>query len=544
MDTQKLLTKLAILTIIIAVTSCLSDERKIKSGSGNPEINIKLGETNVPSGGSHDFGDVLVATTSASVTYTIENLGDGDLTLSASPFVSLSGDNTDQFNLTQPSSSTIEPGKDTTFTIAFSPTSAQLKTAALTIINNDSDEGNFTISLIGTGVLEGTPEIDILQGADSIALGGSYNFGNIVFGKSSPATVFTIKNTGSAVLDLTNSPYINLSGTHTSMFILEQPSLGTIDAGGSATFTITFIPTSLGLKDASILINNSDSDEGSYTITLLGTGVASQAEIDLLVDGNPLLTGEWYDFGSVVHNTSGLPVIFTIENNGTGDLILNGSPAVNLTGADSIQFSVSQPAETLISAGNSTTFSITFEPQLNFIVPVSGVQAIISNNDSDEGTFTFNLAAEGTLNPESYIIIEQAGNVIQNTDTFDFGVVVEGTAGPTFTFIIKNSGTADLTLDGAPLPLVNVTGADPAEFSVDIQPPPTPIAPGNNSTFDMTFNPDTSGVGPRSATISIPNNSTNAGSFTINLTGTARFPDCVLGDALAGQLGACQLASL
>jgi len=121
-----------------------------------PEINLKQGTDEIASGGEYDFENIEVNTSSADITFSIENTGTGNLTLSGSPIIVLGGTNADQFSVTQTSlTSTITAGSSQDFTVKFSPTSAGEKTATLTITSNDTDESNYTINLSGTGTTDG-----------------------------------------------------------------------------------------------------------------------------------------------------------------------------------------------------------------------------------------------------------------------------------------------------------------------------------------------------------------------------------------------------
>ncbi len=102
---------------------------------------------------------------------------------------------------------------------------------------------------------------------------GRYDFGLIKVGKSSPAITFTIENLGITNLNLTASPKIQISGTDSSMFTVNQNmTTSPITPGKSTIFTLTFHPTRLGVKTAQISIANNDSDENPYTFTILGKG--------------------------------------------------------------------------------------------------------------------------------------------------------------------------------------------------------------------------------------------------------------------------------
>jgi hypothetical protein len=105
-----------------------------------PEINIKQGTMNIPSGtGSYNFGTVNVGSSTA-VIFTIENTGTANLLLTGTPKVAISGANAGDFSVTQQPISPVGPNGSTTFTLRFAPTATSTRTATVSIVNNDSDE--------------------------------------------------------------------------------------------------------------------------------------------------------------------------------------------------------------------------------------------------------------------------------------------------------------------------------------------------------------------------------------------------------------------
>nr|NIO48447.1 choice-of-anchor D domain-containing protein [Candidatus Aminicenantes bacterium] len=180
-----------------------------------PEINVKQGTTNIPDGGSFNFGSREVGT-NTDKTFTIENTGEGDLTLSGSPIIQITGEYANQFSVQQQPTSPVSPGNSTTFIIRFSPTSEGSKTASISIANNDSDENPYNITLNGTGFTS-EPEMNVKQGEVSIPDDGISRYGTHEVGTNTDVTL-TIENTGEGDLILSGSPIIQISGTHADQF--------------------------------------------------------------------------------------------------------------------------------------------------------------------------------------------------------------------------------------------------------------------------------------------------------------------------------------
>jgi hypothetical protein len=166
------------------------------------------------------------------------------------------------------------------------------------------------------------PEINIKRGSTNIASGGSFGFGSVNTGSNSTLT-FTIENTGSATLNLTGIPKIAISGA--DFTVNQTATSSTIAAGSSTTFTVTFSPASAGAKNATLTISNNDTDEGTYTIHLTGTGTSatglfgnvSANSFETLVGPNP--SNGIYNF-----NTSE-KIDEVIVSDCMGNIILNNS---------------------------------------------------------------------------------------------------------------------------------------------------------------------------------------------------------------------------
>ena len=100
---------------------------------------------------STDFGSVTVGQ-DRSVTYTISNSGDVALTLSGTPKVAVGGTNAADFSVTtQPTSPVSAGGGTTTFVVKFTPSATGVRSATLSIANDDSNENPYNFSIQGSG---------------------------------------------------------------------------------------------------------------------------------------------------------------------------------------------------------------------------------------------------------------------------------------------------------------------------------------------------------------------------------------------------------
>ncbi|MEA3348992.1 MAG: sortase [Chloroflexota bacterium] len=93
---------------------------------------------------------------------------------------------------------------------------------------------------------------------------------------------FTIENTGEGDLSLTGSPRVEISGAHAGDFTVTVQPSSPLVSGGTTTFTVQFDPSDTGLREATLSIANSDSDENPYNFAIQGKGEIPQIEKEVL----------------------------------------------------------------------------------------------------------------------------------------------------------------------------------------------------------------------------------------------------------------------
>ncbi|MBO6686700.1 MAG: autotransporter domain-containing protein, partial [Parvibaculum sp.] len=116
------------------------------SGNG---VEITSGDATQSSTDDTDFGSADQTTGLVSRSFTIANTGTSPLILDADA-VTLTGSG--DFTVTSQPSTGIGAGGSTTFTIAFDPSGLGVRTATVSIANNDDDEAPYTFAIQGTGV--------------------------------------------------------------------------------------------------------------------------------------------------------------------------------------------------------------------------------------------------------------------------------------------------------------------------------------------------------------------------------------------------------
>ncbi|MES2923267.1 MAG: choice-of-anchor D domain-containing protein [Verrucomicrobiota bacterium] len=202
---------------------------------------------------------------------------------------------------------------------------------------------------------------------------------------------------------------------------------------------------------------------------------------------------------------------FTISNSGN---IALTDIALLLDGSQVSNFIVTAPAVTSLAPGESTTFVVAFHPTTE---GTHSSALRIASNDPDENPFTIQLAGTGVA-PQEFEIPAIAITGPDNTsltaaaDVQDFGGIYLAATGEPRTFTIRNSGTADLT--GLS---ISTDGPAAADFSVSF-PSVTSLVPGASATFQVAFQPSTTGT--RTAALHIASNAPEMSSFAIPLVGS------------------------
>jgi uncharacterized repeat protein (TIGR01451 family) len=511
------------------------------TGTGTAvEINLRGNSTDIadgdnsPSSADHtDFGSADIIAATVARTFTIQNTGTATLNLAAAAAsrVTVSGTHAADFTVTtQPSAATIAAGGNLTFVVTFNPSASGTRSATLTITNDDSDESPYNFDIQGTGLdreinIQGN-SVTINDGDATPTTADHTDFGTVDLTAGTLVRTFTIQNTGDATLNLAAAAAsrVTVSGAHAADFtVTAQPSAATIAAAGSLTFQVTFNPSVLGARNATLTITSDDANEATYDFAITGTG-ASIPDIDVLgnavsiADGDPTPDiADHTDFGNVDVTVGLLTRDYTITNTGSADLTL---AIVSLTGSPDFTI-VGNPVSPVIPGG-TTMLRIAFNPSS---LGLKTGSISIPSDDADENPYNFDIQGTGANLPE--ISIEGNGVLItdgsttplvaDDTDFDDVGPVT-GSASVSHTFTIYNTGTANLNLAAAAGSRVTVSGTHAADFVVTTQPSAASIAAGGSLTFVVRFDPQ--GVGQRDAILTITNDDSDENPYTFNITGS------------------------
>ena len=370
---------------------------KIQAIKTTQEINVQGGTTltNIASGNTASTTNGTDFAATKTQTYTIQNLGSAPLSITS---ISITTGGT--YFSTPAVATTIASGDSYSFTVTFSPTNTILRSGVITIANNDSNEGTYLINIKGTAV---AATIAFEGNAAAITSGATATTTNWTdFSTVATTRTFTIKNTGT--LDLTISSFAK-TGTNPTEFTTTATTPFTIPVGGSYSFTIQFTPGATGSRSAIFTFTNNSTNKPSFILNLKGTGVSPSMNVKgnniLIADGDSSpTTTDWTDFNNVVLGLFKTRT-FQIENTGTMNLNLTGTPMVKISGSS--DFTVSPLPISPVSGTSKIDLNIKFTP-----TTIGTQTALVTIANDDAGT---------NKNPYTFVIKAKGNQPYFNSDT-------------------------------------------------------------------------------------------------------------------------------
>ncbi len=310
---------------------------------------------------SLSFGSVQVGqgkTLSASLT----NSGGSTVTVSQA---NISGSGFTVGGLSLPVA--LAPGQSTPFSVTFKPQSTSAVSGGLSF-TSDAANAALTIPLVANAAAVG-----VLSTSDS-----SLNFGGVQVNATGTQSE-TLTNSGGATVTISQA---NVSGTGFGITGLTLPL--TLNPGQSFTFGATFKPASGGNFNGSILVV-SDASDANVTITLAGTATVS---------GQLAVSPATLSFGTVTVGQS---------KSLTASLTANGSSiTVSSANMSTSEFTISGLALPLtLTAGQSTSFTVTFKPQSSGAATASGAY----NSNASNPSLAQALNGTGAAAPQRSVVL-------------------------------------------------------------------------------------------------------------------------------------------
>ncbi|PYJ06952.1 MAG: hypothetical protein DMF06_17020, partial [Verrucomicrobia bacterium] len=471
-----------------------------------PEVNVTGNGQSIADGDSTPsladhtaFGLTPVTGGTVVRTFTIENIGNGSLILSGTPIVAIGGTNAADFSVTTQPTSPLGSGDSTTFQVTFNPSARGVRTATISIDNNDSDENPYNFSIQGTGTY-------------TLSFNGNGNTGGTAPGAVDFDSLAGVLGPGTLVRNGFQFVGWNTAanGSGTEYFPGQSFIIGA--------------DTTLFAQWAALVCDPGGLDptfgtNGKVTTDIQGDfdkarGVAIQADGKIVVAGSAL-NGANIDFAVLRYNTNG-----TLDTSFDGD----GKAITPVLSSDDLALAVAiQPDGKIVAAGfainvgtddfavvryntdgsldptfdsdGKATFNIV--PTFNDIATAVAIQpdgkivvAGFSNNGSDEDFTVIRLTDVGALDPTFNAIGITTFPIQSNNDAAN-AVAIQSdgkivVAGYTETGSQKDFGVARLTSTGVLDPSFDFDGkvassikvGDDIANSVAIQPDGKIVAAG------------------------------------------------------------------
>ena len=283
------------------------------------------------------------------------------------------------------------------------------------------------------------------------------DLGSVELGTTANETI-TITNDGSADLDVSG---ITLSGFHSDSFT-EDGTAVTVGPGGSSEFNLTFTPTSTGPKDVDLVIESNDPDESSFFVFASGESIDTIDPVaDININDTTPSVGE-----SVSFDASG-----STDENSISSHTWDFDDGTTATGID---------------ATHAYTAAGTYLVEL-----------------------TVTDAAGNTNATTTSITVGETSQIAVSPTAVDFGTLEVGSSS-TEPVTVANQGQVALSVTD-----VSITGTDASTFTETVD--SFVLAPGDNRTVDVTFNPNSQRG--KTADLSIESNDT---AVIVALSGSAR----------------------
>ncbi len=424
------------------------------TATGEPEVDLQGNGVSIVSGDvtpaaadDTSFEGVAVGS-NASATFTIRNTGNDELVLTppgggrGDPVVRGAG-STD-FTVTDQPGLSIAAGGSETFSIQYAPSTAGVASATFQFGTNDDDEATYSFTVGGEGtekeIAVGQGATDFTSGVSSFEFvdntGSAFNGGTVGLDAGTETVTFTISNVGSTTLNL-GANAVSLSGAGSGDFSVTSQPATTVAPAGSTNFEITFDPSAVGDRQATVSVANDDSDESPFTFDINGFGV------DLTP---PAAFSKGFAPATVsIGGTSTLT--FTIDNSG------------GLASASGLGFTDNMPSGMTVAAVPNASTTCTG----GTLTAAAGTGTITYTGGTVSGAATCTVSVDVTGG--------SVGSLVNTTGDLTSNQGNSGTASDTLTVTQPSVTIADVTVS---------EGDGTADFTVSLS-----AAPSSTTTVDF-----------------------------------------------------------
>jgi hypothetical protein len=303
-------------------------------------------------------------------------------------------------------------------------------------------------------------------------------FPTVPIGQKSAAWVASIKNIGTATLDITG---IKITGTNSADFKLTNKCGTSLAVNATCKLSITFVP-SLGLPETAFVTIKDNAVGSPHNIGLIGTGE----------QGTVLVNPSYLAFGLQDIGIASPAQTVTVANSSNLAVAISG---INITGTNASLFTQTNNCPASLPVNGSCTINVTFEPQTN-----------------GDFSASLNVTDNATGSPQT-VSLSGAGvqpNVVLSPVQISFGMIAVGSSSSAQPVTLTNNGGGTLYISG-----ITFTGPNPGDFSQTNNCNGTVLS-GGTCTINVTFTPTADGT--RQAYLNVNDNS-NPSPQTVSLSG-------------------------
>lgn len=200
---------------------------------------------------------------------------------------------------------------------------------------------------------------------------------------------------------------LGLGGADNAQFSVSSPGVTLLAPNATATFTVTFSPTSAGVKNAVVNIASDDTDENPFRINVSGTGVAND---DLAVTDQALTEAQGLVGGGCIYrpmpgviNQLGQVSFQAYGKVGTGDILPRDDALVLTNGSGDLRVIAREGMR--VDAGSASA--------------LVGVQSCLHLNDLGQTLFFDRIASSGVKQDQAYLLSEDGVHLEVLTRTGD-----------------------------------------------------------------------------------------------------------------------------
>lgn len=319
--------------------------------------------------GSLNFGNQTVNVTSSPQTATLTNTSAGPVNISS---VGITSGAVAFAVVSNSCGSTLAAYTSCAIGITFKPQTAAYAAGTLTITDSASG-GQQTLALSGTGT-SNTPT--------GYFSPNSISFGNQAVGSTSNAWGMTLNNSSNVAM---SGLTLGLTGTDPGDFHILSSNCGsTLGANATCSFQVTFGPTALNSRSATLTATFTAGSGGTFTASLAGNGTAPTVSV----------APSSVNFGNVTYGGQSSEQMVTLSNTSAG--VLTGISYSTGSGVFVVDGGASTCGTTL-AAYSSCAIAVYFKPAT--AISYNGTLTI--HDSASGGQQTVGLSGTGQLAPQT-----------------------------------------------------------------------------------------------------------------------------------------------